>query len=53
MPYTYSTQKKEGKKKYCMTSKRTGKTYCYDSPAARRKGAQMHEAFAHGMKSNK
>ena len=47
MPYTYSTQTKEGRKKFCMTSKKTGKTYCYDSPAARERGAKTHEMFAH------
>jgi len=50
MPYTYLIQTKEGRKKYCMTNKSTGKTYCYDSPEAREKGAKMHEAFAHGFK---
>lgn len=48
MPYTLSTKEKEGKKKYCMTNKNTGKTYCYDSEAARKKGMKMHEAFKHG-----
>ena len=47
MPYDYSTKKVEGKTKYCMTSKETGKTYCYDSSAERRKGAKMHEMFKH------
>jgi len=47
MPYTYSTQTKEGRKKFCMTSKKTGKTYCYDSPEARERGAKTHEMFAH------
>ena len=50
MPYTYLIQTKEGRKKYCMTNKSTGKTYCYDSPEAREKGAKMHEAFTHGFR---
>ena len=28
-----------------MTSKDTGKTYCYDSASARAKGMKMHEIF--------
>lgn len=31
-----------------MTSKDTGKTYCYSSLTARKKGQRMHEAFKHG-----
>lgn len=50
MPYLLSTRVKEGKRKYCMTSKDSGKTYCYDSPEARKKGMRMHEAFKHGFK---
>jgi len=45
MPYTLSQRKKEGKTKYCMTSKDTGKTYCYNSEADRAKGMKMHEMF--------
>ena len=33
-----------------MTSKNTGKTYCYKSVAARKKGMKMHEAFSHNWK---
>jgi len=33
-----------------MEAIRTGKTYCYDSPAAREKAKSMHEAFAHGFR---
>ena len=44
------TKKEGGKTKYCMTSKDTGKTYCYDSSAERKKGIKMHEAFKHGFK---
>ena len=50
MPYRDFTKKEEGKTKYCMEAIRTGKTYCYDSPAAREKAKSMHEAFAHGFK---
>ena len=45
MPYTLSTKTVKGKKKWCMTSKDTGKTYCYDSASARAKGMKMHEIF--------
>jgi len=34
-----------------MTSKQTGKTYCYKSSAARKKGMRMHEIFKHMPKS--
>ena len=44
MPYTYS---RNAKGEYCMTSKSTGKTYCYKSSAARKKGEKMHHAFKH------
>lgn len=37
-------------KKFCMRSRDTGKSYCYDSAAARAKGMRMHEAFKHGWK---
>jgi len=47
MPYRDFTKKEEGKTKYCMEAIRTGKTYCYDSPAAREKAKSMHEMFAH------
>ena len=50
MPYNYSTKKVDGKTKYCMTSKKTGKTYCYDSLAKRRKGERLHEYFANKKK---
>ena len=50
MPYNYSTRKRKGRKVWCMTNKRTGKTYCYKSMAARKKGARMHEAYKHGWK---
>jgi len=46
MPYDFS--RRGGK--YCMTSKDTGKTYCYSSSAARKKGMKMHHAFKHGWK---
>lgn len=49
MPYLYF--RKDGK--YCMKSKKTGKTYCYPTLAARRKGEKMHHAFAHGFKKSK
>jgi len=51
MPYTLSTRKREGVTKYCMTSKDTGKTYCYNSAAARAKGMKMHEMFKHTPRS--
>jgi len=50
MPYRDFTKKEEGKTKYCMEAIRTGKTYCYDSPAAREKAKSMHEMFAHGFR---
>lgn len=50
MPYNFSTRIKQGKKKFCMTSRDTGKTYCYDSEEERKKGAHLHEAFKHGFK---
>ena len=50
MPYTLSTRSVKGKKKFCMTSKETGKTYCYDSPEARKKAMKMHHAFKSGWK---
>ena len=53
MPYKLSTKTVKGKKKWCMTSKDTGKTYCYDSTAARAKGMKMHEMFKHGFKPTK
>lgn len=51
MPYRLSTKKEKGKKKYCMTNKNTGKTYCYDSAKARKKGMRMHEMFKHMPRS--
>ena len=51
MPYTLSTKTVKGKKKWCMKSKDTGKSYCYDSPAARAKGMKMHEMFKHMPRS--
>ena len=50
MPYRNFTKQIEGKTKYCMEAIRTGKTYCYDSPEAREKGARTHEMFAHGFR---
>ena len=50
MPYDLFTKKREGGTVYCMTSKDTGKTYCYKSKADREKGMRMHEAFKHGWK---
>ena len=50
MPYKLSTRKVKGKTKSCMTNKNTGKTYCYSSAKARKKGMMMHEAFKHGWK---
>jgi len=47
MPYTFS----RSGSKYCMTSKDTGKRYCYASSAARKKGIKMHEMFKHMPKS--
>jgi hypothetical protein len=51
MPYTLSKRKTKEGTKYCMTSKNTGKTYCYRSPEARAKGMRMHEMFKHMPKS--
>lgn len=50
MPYNFSVRMKQGKKKFCMTSRNTGKTYCYDSEEKRKEGARIHEAFSHGFK---
>lgn len=50
MPYDFFTKKREGKEVYCMTSKRTGKTYCYKSKADRKEGMRLHEAYSHGFK---
>jgi hypothetical protein len=50
MPYALSTKKIKGKKKWCMTNKNTGKTYCYKSKTVREKGMKMHEAFSHNWK---
>ena len=47
MPYQLSTKTVKGKKKWCMTSKNTGKTYCYNSAAARAKGMRIHEMYKH------
>jgi len=51
MPYTLSTRTVKGVKKWCMTSKDTGKTYCYKSPAARKKAMGIHEMFKHTPRS--
>ena len=53
MPYDKFTKIREGKKVFCMTSKNTGKTYCYKSKADRAEGMRMHEAYAHGFKQTK
>lgn len=45
MPYILSTRQRKGKTVYCMTSKDTGKTYCYNSLGDRARGAQQHEMF--------
>lgn len=50
MPYSFSTKKVKGKIKQCMTSKESGKTYCYNSDAEMKRGMRMHEAFKHGFK---
>jgi len=50
MPYDLFTKKVKGKKKYCMTSKDSGKTYCSNSAAARKKMMKLHEAFKTGWK---
>jgi len=46
MPYTLSTQMRNGKKMFCMTSHTSGKTYCYKTPSERGQGMQQHEMFA-------
>jgi len=51
MPYRLSTKKVKGKKKFCMTNKNTGKSYCYTSAAARKKGMRIHEMFKHMPRS--
>ena len=53
MPYKLFHTIREGKKKFCMTSSDTGKSYCYSSEEARKKGQKMHEAFKHGFKMTK
>ena len=50
MPWKLSTRTIKGKKKYCMTTIETGKTYCYDSPTARKMGMKMHMRYAHEKK---
>ena len=51
MPYTLMTKMMKGMKKYCITSKSSGKTYCYGSEAARAKGMKTHEMFSNMPKS--
>jgi len=53
MPYKDFTKIEKGKKKFCMTSIKTNKTYCYDSKTKRDEGKRLHEAFAHGFKMTK
>lgn len=50
MPYNFSTKKVKGQIKHCMTSKDSGKTYCYNSESTMKKGMRLHEAFKHGFK---
>ena len=50
MPYNLSIKYVGNKSKYCMTSKKTGKTYCYDSKEKKLKGMQQHEMFANMKK---
>jgi hypothetical protein len=52
MPYTLFQKEEKGEKKYCMKSKETGKTYCFDSPEKRKKGMRMHEVFKHIKKGS-
>ena len=53
MPYVLFTKQEKGEMKYCMRNKRTGKSYCFDSPEARKRGMRLHEAFKHGFKMTK
>ena len=50
IPYTLSKKTVKGKTKYCMTSKDSGKTYCYSSPAARTDAMKLHHAYKKGWK---
>ena len=51
MPYKTYTTTREGKKKFCMRNIKTGKSYCYNSSVARKKGMRIHEMFKHMPKS--
>lgn len=51
MPYILSTKQVKGKKKFCAKSKTSGKTYCYSSAEARKKGMRMREMFSNMPKS--
>lgn len=46
MPYNLSIKYVGSKPKYCMTSKKSGKTYCYDTKQKRLEGIKQHEVFA-------
>ncbi len=47
MPYIRFTKIVNGKKKYCLKNKETGKVYCSDTPEKREKVARLHEMFKH------
>ncbi len=51
MPYKKFTKIEKGKKKFCMKSLDSGRTYCYSSAEARAKAMRIHEMFKHTPKS--
>lgn len=46
MPYNLSETTRNGKKMFCMKSRKTGKRYCYKSKAARSKAMDLHKRYA-------
>jgi len=50
MPYTYITKKLGKKKKYCMKSKESGKTYCSDTLEKRKRVQRLHEYYKNRSK---
>jgi len=47
MPYNKSTEQRDGKTVFCITSIKTGKKLCYESEDAREKGIRIREAASH------
>ena len=50
MPYDYSVKKLGKKKKFCMTSKESGRTYCSDTLEKRKRVQRLHEVWKHRSK---